>query len=82
VRGALGGLERLFQLGDAICFDFQLLVQRSVLGPQGLQFGRHLSQTLSLQERAVLDLRVEEEVFSTSCFAGIDRKELSFSRID
>src|ERR1700680_903725 len=51
VWGALGGLERLFQLSDALCFDFQLLVQRSVLGPQGLHFGRHLGQTLSLQER-------------------------------
>jgi hypothetical protein len=48
VRGALGGLERLFQLGDALCFDFQLLVQRSVFGPQGIEFGCHLRQTLSL----------------------------------
>ena len=49
--GTFGGLERLFQQGDALCFDFQLLVQRSVLGSQGLQFRCHLSQTLSLQER-------------------------------
>ena len=27
VRGALGGFERLFQLSDALCFDFQLLVK-------------------------------------------------------
>jgi hypothetical protein len=50
VRGALGGLERRLQLGDAFCSDFQLLVQRSVLGSQGLEFGRHLAQTLSLPE--------------------------------
>src|ERR1700759_5236001 len=31
VRGALGLLERRFQLGEALCFDFQLFVQRSVL---------------------------------------------------
>src|ERR1700730_12443355 len=48
VRGALGGLERLFQLGDALCFHFQLLVQRSVFGPQGIEFRCHLRQTLSL----------------------------------
>jgi hypothetical protein len=47
VRGALSGFEGLFQLGDALCFDFQLLVQRSDLGLQGLQFGRHLGQALS-----------------------------------
>src|SRR5271169_3644730 len=35
VRGTLGGCERLFQLGDALCLDFQLLVQGSVLGSQG-----------------------------------------------
>jgi hypothetical protein len=50
VRGALGDFERLFQLGDALCFDFQFLVQRSVLGPQGLQFGRHLGQAFSLPQ--------------------------------
>jgi hypothetical protein len=38
----LGGLERLFELGNTLCFDFQLLVQGSVFGPEGLQFGRHL----------------------------------------
>ena len=50
VRGALGGLERLFELGDALCLDFPFLVQRSVLDPQGLQFGRHLGQALSLPQ--------------------------------
>jgi hypothetical protein len=49
----LGGLERLFQLGDALCFDFQLLVQRSVFGPKALQFGSHLGQTLSLAQRGL-----------------------------
>jgi hypothetical protein len=53
VRGALSGCEGLFQLGDALCFDLQLLIQRSDLGPQGLQFGRHLGQPLSLQERGL-----------------------------
>jgi hypothetical protein len=48
VRGALCGLERLFELGDAFCLDFQLLVQRSVFDSQGLQFGRHLNQALGL----------------------------------
>ena len=33
VCGALGSFERLLQLGDALCFGFQLLVQPSVLGP-------------------------------------------------
>jgi len=51
VRGALSGCEGLFQLGDALCFDFQLLVQRSVLSPQGIEFGRHLSQAFGLRER-------------------------------
>jgi len=46
--GTLGGFERLFQLGDALCCNFQLLVQPSVFGPESLQFGRHLGQTLSL----------------------------------
>src|ERR1700686_771157 len=46
VRGALSLFERRFQLSNALCFDFQLLVRRSVLGPQGLQFGRHLGQAL------------------------------------
>src|SRR5580693_8296998 len=32
VRGALGLFERRFQLGNALCFDFQLFVQQSVLG--------------------------------------------------
>jgi hypothetical protein len=50
VRDALGFLERRFQLGEALCFEFQLFAQRSVLGPQGLQFGRHLGQALRLQE--------------------------------
>jgi hypothetical protein len=53
VRGALGLFERRFQLSDALCFDFQLLVQRSVLGSQGLQFGRDLGQALRLQERGL-----------------------------
>ena len=53
VGGTLGGFERLFQLGDALCLSFQLLVQQSVLGPQGLQFGRRLAQTLSLPERGL-----------------------------
>jgi hypothetical protein len=51
--GALGGFERFYQLGDTLCFDFQLLVQRSVLGPQGLDFGRHLGQALGLRERGL-----------------------------
>src|ERR1700719_4117001 len=50
VRGALGLFERRFQLSNALRFDFQLLVQRSVLGPQDLQFGRHLGEALRLQE--------------------------------
>ena len=50
VRGVLGFFERRFQLSNAVCFDFQLLVQRSVLGPQGLQFRRHLGQALRLRE--------------------------------
>jgi hypothetical protein len=50
VRGALGLFERRFQLGNALCFDFQLLVQRRVLSPQGLQFRRHLGQALRLRE--------------------------------
>jgi hypothetical protein len=50
VRGALGLLELRFQLRDAFCFSFQLFVQPSVLGSQDLQFGRHLSQALGLQE--------------------------------
>src|SRR5258705_9547658 len=53
VRDPLSGCEGLFQLGDALCFDFQLLVQRSVLDPQGLEFGRHLGQALSLQQRGL-----------------------------
>jgi hypothetical protein len=53
VCGALSGLERLFELGDALCFDFQLLVQRSDLDPQSLQFGRHLSQALGLGQRGL-----------------------------
>src|ERR1700732_215722 len=53
VRGALSGCEGLFQLGDALCFDFQLLVLRSVFGPQGIEFGRHLSQAFGLRERCV-----------------------------
>ena len=48
--GTFGGLERFFQLGDALCFDFQLLVQGNVFGPEGLQFGCHLGQTLSLPQ--------------------------------
>jgi hypothetical protein len=51
--GALGGLERLFQLGDALCFGFQLLVQPRVFGPQGLQFGHHFGQTISLRQRGL-----------------------------
>jgi hypothetical protein len=31
--GTFGGLERLFQLGDTLCFDFQLLAQRNIFGP-------------------------------------------------
>src|SRR5271165_939226 len=50
VRDALGLFERRFQLGNALYFDFQLFVQRSVLGPQGLQFRRHLGQALCLRE--------------------------------
>jgi hypothetical protein len=53
VGGTLGGFERLFQLGEAFGLSFQLLLQVSVLGPQGLQFGRHLAQTLSLPERGL-----------------------------
>jgi hypothetical protein len=53
VRSALGSCERLLELGDALCFDFQLLVQRSVLGPQSLDFGSHLGQALSLPERGL-----------------------------
>jgi hypothetical protein len=53
VRGALSGCESLFQLGDALCLDFQLLMQRSDLGLQSLQFGRHLGQALSLQKRGL-----------------------------
>ena len=53
MRDALGLFERRFQLSDALCFDFQLLVQRSVLGSQGLQFGRDLGQALRLQERGL-----------------------------
>jgi hypothetical protein len=49
----LSGCEGLFQLGDALCFDFQFLVRRSDLGPQGLEFGRHLGQALSLQQRGL-----------------------------
>ena len=50
VRGVLGFFERRFQLSNAVCFDFQLLVQRSVLSPQDLQFRRHLGQALRLRE--------------------------------
>jgi hypothetical protein len=50
VGDALGLLERRFQLGEALCVEFQFLAQRSVLDPQGLQFGRHLGQALGLQE--------------------------------
>ena len=53
VCGTLGGFERLFQLGEAFCLSFQLLLQGGVLGPQGLQFGHHLAQTLSLPERGL-----------------------------
>ena len=53
VRGTLSGCEGLFQLGDALCLDLQLLMQRSDLGPEGLQFGRHLGQALSLQQRGL-----------------------------
>jgi hypothetical protein len=53
VCATLGGFERLFQLGEAFGLSFQLLLQVSVLGPQGLQFGRHLAQTLSLPERGL-----------------------------
>jgi hypothetical protein len=53
VRGALSGCEGFFQLGDALCFDFQLLVQRSVFGLQGIEFGRHLSQAFGLRERCL-----------------------------
>ena len=42
VCDALGLLERLLQLGKAFYFDFQFLVQPSVLSLQGLQFRRHL----------------------------------------
>jgi hypothetical protein len=41
------------QLGDAFCFDFQLLVQRSDLDPQGLDFGRQLRQALGLGQRGL-----------------------------
>src|SRR3981081_4735507 len=57
VRGALSGCEGLFQLGDALCFDFQLFVQRSVFGPQGIEFGRHLSHAFGLRAR-----RLEEAI--------------------
>jgi hypothetical protein len=50
VRGALGRFKGLFQLGNTPCFEFQLLVERNVLGPQGIHFGRHLAQALSLHE--------------------------------
>jgi hypothetical protein len=53
VRLALGRFERLFRLGEALCFGFQLLVQRSVFGPQGFELGRHLGQTLSLPQRGL-----------------------------
>ena len=53
VRGALGFFERRFQLVNALCFDFQLLVQRSVFDSQGLDFGRHLSQALGLRQRGL-----------------------------
>ena len=53
VRGALGGFEGRLQLGDAFCFDFHLLVQPSVLGPQGLGLGGHLRQALGLRQRGL-----------------------------
>jgi hypothetical protein len=53
VRGALGCFEGRLQLGDAFCFDFQLLVQRSDLDPQGLDFGRQLRQALGLGQRGL-----------------------------
>jgi hypothetical protein len=53
VGATLGGFECLFQLGEAFGLIFQLLLQVSVLGPQGLHFGRHLAQTLSLPERGL-----------------------------
>ena len=53
VRSALGCFEGRLQLGDAFCLDFQLLVQRSVLDPQGLGFGRQLSQALGLGQRGL-----------------------------
>jgi hypothetical protein len=53
LRGTLCSFERLLQLGDALCFGFQLQLQRSVLGPQGLDFGRHLGQALSLPQRSL-----------------------------
>jgi hypothetical protein len=53
VRSALGGFERLLELGDALCIDFQLPVQRRAVGPQGLDFQRHLGQTLSLRQRGL-----------------------------
>jgi hypothetical protein len=53
VRGALGCFEGRLQLGDAFCFDFQLLMQRSDLDPQGLDFGRQLRQALGLGQRGL-----------------------------
>ena len=53
VRGALGCFEGRLQLGDAFCFDFQLLVQRSDLDPQSLDFGRQLRQALGLGQRGL-----------------------------
>ena len=53
VRGALCSLERLFQLGDAFCLDFQLLVQRSVFDSQGLGLGCQLRQALGLGQRGL-----------------------------
>jgi hypothetical protein len=53
MRGALSCFEGRLQLGDAFCFYFQLLVQRSVFDPQGLDFGRHLSQALGLGQRGL-----------------------------
>jgi hypothetical protein len=53
VRCALGCFEGRLQLSDAFCFDFQLLVQRSVFDSQGHDFGRHLGQALGLRERGL-----------------------------
>ena len=53
VRGALSGFEGCLQLGDAFCFDFQLLVQRSVFDSQGLGLGRQLRQALGLGQRGL-----------------------------